>query len=126
MIDWAKSHGILSQGTLFGMTIDDPDVTPKHLYRYEVCFASSSTFKCKEGMSQLKTPAMRYAAINVSGDIRKVATAWDYLYRDSLIHSSYEPEHALALEVVLDKERAADWSHFELQLCLPVRRLVRN
>ena len=37
MTDWAKSRGIFSEGTLFGMSIDDPSVTPKHLYRYEVC-----------------------------------------------------------------------------------------
>jgi len=104
------------------MTVDDPHVTPKHLYRYEVCLASSFPFKCGEGMSKLKMPAMRYAVIKVSGDIHKVATAWDYLYRDWLINSAYEPEHAPALEVFLDKESATDWSHFELDLCLPVRK----
>jgi len=123
IIEWAKSQSIFSQGILFGMTVDDPDVTPKHLYRYEVCLASSLPFKCLEGMSRLKMPAMRYAAIKVSGDIRRVATAWDYLVRSWLIQSAYEPEHAPALEIFLDKEKATDWSHFELELCLPVRKL---
>ena len=122
VIEWAKSQDIFSEGILFGMTVDDPHVTPAHLYRYEVCLATSVPFKCREGMSKLKMPAMRYAAIRVSGDIHKVATAWDYLYRDWLIHSAYEPEHAPALEVFLDKESALDWSHFELDLCLPVRK----
>ena len=122
VVEWAKSQKIFSQGVLFGMTVDDPHVTPKHLYRYEVCLASSFPFECMEGMSKLKMPAMRYAAIKVSGDIHKVATAWDYLYRDWLISSPYEAEHAPALEVFLDKERATDWSHFELELCLPVRK----
>jgi AraC family transcriptional regulator len=124
LIEWAKSQNIFSQGILFGMTVDDPHVTPKHLYRYEVCIASSLPFECMEGMSKLKMPAMRYAAIEVSGDIHKVATAWDYLYRDWLINSVHEPEHAPALEVFLDKESATDWSHFELELCLPVRKLT--
>src|SRR6204780_2242136 len=122
LIEWAKSEDVFSQGILFGMTVDDPHVTPKHLYRYEVCLASSLHFECMEGMSKLKMPAMRYAVVKVSGDIHKVATAWDYLYRDWLIHSAYEPEHAPALEVFLDKESALDWSHFELDLCLPVRK----
>ena len=122
LIEWAKSQDIFSQGILFGMTVDDPHVTPKHLYRYEVCLASYSPFECMEGMSKLKMPAMRYAVIKVSGDLHKVATAWDYLYRDWLITSAYEPEHAPALEVFLDKESAMDWSHFELELCLPVRK----
>src|SRR5215469_10514207 len=121
VVAWAKSQNVFLQGTLFGMTVDDPHVTPKHLYRYEVCLASPLPFECTKGMSKLKMPARRYAVIKVSGDIHKVATAWDYLYRDWLIHSAYEPEHAPALEVFLDKESATDWSHFELELCLPVR-----
>jgi AraC family transcriptional regulator len=124
MIEWAKSQDIFSQGVLFGMSVDDPHVTPKHLYRYEVCLASSFPFECMQGMSKLKMPAMRYAVTQVSGDIRKVATAWDYLYRGWLIHSAYEPEHAPALEIFLKKEKATDWSHFELELCLPVRKLA--
>jgi AraC family transcriptional regulator len=125
IIEWAKSQNIFSNGILFGMTVDDPDVTPKRLYRYEVCLASSSPFKCSKGMSRLNLPAMRYAATRVSGDIRKVATAWDYLIRSWLITSAYEPEHAPALEVFLDKEHATDWSNFELELCLPIRQLTR-
>src|SRR5580700_8062366 len=125
MIEWAKSQDIFSQGILFGMTVDDPDVTPRHLYRYEVCLASSLPFECMEGMSKLKMPARRYAATKVSGDIRKVATAWDYLVSSWLIKSAYEPEHAPALEIFLNKENATDWSHFELELCLPVRKLAQ-
>ncbi|HXW89564.1 MAG TPA: AraC family transcriptional regulator [Terriglobales bacterium] len=122
MIEWAKSQDIFSQGVLFGMTADDPHVTPKHLYRYEVCLASSLPFECMGGMSKLKMPAMRYAVTKVSGDVRKVATAWDYIYRNWLINSAYEPEHAPALEIFLEKENALDWSHCELELCLPVRK----
>ena len=122
MIEWAKSQNIFSQGTLFGMSVDDPHVTPKHLYSYEVCLASSSPFECREGMSKLKMPARRYAATRVSGDIRKVATATDYLFRGWLINSAYEPEPAPGLEVFLNKENATDWSHFELDLCIPVRK----
>src|SRR6202161_2797645 len=124
VIEWAKSQNMFSRGILFGMTVDDPHVTPKHLYRYEICLASSFPFECMEGMSKLKMPAMRYAVVKVSGDIHKVATAWDYLYRDWLIHSVHESEHAPALEAFLYKENAMDWAHFELELCLPVRKLA--
>lgn len=123
MIAWAKSQALFSRGVLFGMTVDDPDVTPKHLYRYEVCLASDSPFEGTDGILRLKMPAMRYAVTRVSGDIRWVATAWDYLVRSWLINSAFEPEHAPALEIFLDKEKATDWSHFELELCLPIRRL---
>jgi AraC family transcriptional regulator len=125
LIEWAKSQDIFSDGILFGMSIDDPHVTPKHLYRYEVCLATSSPFERTEGISKLKMPALRYAATRISGDIRTVTTATDYLFRDWLINSDYEPEHAPGLEVFLDKDKAIDWSHFELDLCIPVRKMAR-
>jgi len=126
MTGWAKACGILSGGTLFGMSVDDPAVTPQHLYRYEVCLASRRPFTCIDGMSKTRMPAMRYAVAKVSGDLEVVATAWDYLFRGWLIESSYEPEHAPALEIFTDKEKATDWSHFELELCLPVKRLEES
>ena len=69
---------------------------------------------------------MRYAATKVSGDIRRVATAWDYFIRHWLINSDFEPEHAPSLEIFVDREKAADWSHFELDLCLPVKKLGKT
>jgi AraC family transcriptional regulator len=123
MTEWARSQGVLAQGVLFGMSTDDPHVTPRHLYRYEVCLASTAPVSAPKGMSKLTMPAMRYAVTRVSGDLRKVATAWDYLYRGWLINSEYEPEHAPALEIFLDKAKATDWSHFELDLCVPVKKL---
>ncbi len=122
MIEWARAQNLNSTGTLFGMSLDDPHVTPQHLYRYEVCFTASLPFECAEGLSKLKMPAMRYAAIRVCGDIRRVATAWDYLIRGWLINSDYEPEAAPAMEIFLDPDRATDWSHFELELCFPIQK----
>ena len=42
-------------------------------------------------MSKARMSAMRYAVVKVSGDLKRVATAWDYLFRNWLINSSYEP-----------------------------------
>lgn len=123
IIKWAKEQKIFQDGILFGMSVDDPAVTPKHLYRYETCFASRQPFACREGISKMKLPARTYAVTRVNGDIRLVATAWNYLFQDWLINSKYEPEHAPAFEIFLNKEKATDWSNFELDLCLPVKPL---
>lgn len=123
MAEWAKSQPGLEQAVLFGMSADDPHVTPQHLYRYEVCLATSGPFVCAEGMSALTMPAMRYAVVRVSGDLFRVATAWDYLYRSWLINSDYEPQHAPALEIFSNKEQATDWSHLDLELCVPIRKM---
>ena len=123
MIEWAKSQNIYANGTLFGMSMDDPSVTPKHLYRYEVCFAPQVSFDCPEGIAKMTIPARTYATTRINGDIRLVATAWDYLFRGWLINSEFEPEHAPAFEIFLNKEKALDWSSFELDLCVPIKPL---
>lgn len=123
MIGWLKSENIYDKGTLFGMAIDDPEVTPKHLYRYEVCFASDVPFKCPDGISRMKIPSRTYGVTRVSGDIRWVATAWDYLLQTWLINSDYEPDNAPGFEILLNKEKALDWSHFDLDLAFPVQKM---
>ncbi|MCB1024475.1 MAG: AraC family transcriptional regulator [Acidobacteria bacterium] len=124
MIDWLKSENIYEKGVLFGMSIDDPEVTPKHLYRYEVCFASNVPFTCPDGISRMKIPSRLYGVTRVSGDLKFVSTAWDYLLQCWLINSRYEPDNAPALEIFLSKEKALDWSHFDLELAFPVREMT--
>jgi AraC family transcriptional regulator len=123
MIEWLKSENIYCQGTLFGMAIDDPEVTPKHLYRYEVCFATDADFNCPEGVSKMKIPSRTYGVTRVSGDIKFVATAWDYLLNTWLITSDYEPDNAPGFEILLNKDKALDWSHFDLDLAFPVKKM---
>jgi AraC family transcriptional regulator len=126
VVEWAKLQNLLKDGTLFGMSIDDHSVTPKHLYRYEACFAPKGPFECPEGISRMKIPARLYATARIDGDIKMVATAWDYLFADWLINSEFEPEHAPAFEIFLNKEKATDWSNFELELCIPVKKLATS
>jgi AraC family transcriptional regulator len=124
MIKWLKQENIYDKGTLFGMAIDDPEVTPKCLYRYEVCFATDAKFSCPVGISKMKIPSRTYGVARVSGDIKWVATAWDYLLNNWLINSDYEPDNAPGFEILLDKEKALDWSHFELELAFPLKKMI--
>lgn len=124
MIDWLRSADLFDKGTLFGMAVDDPSVTPKHLYRYEVCFAPDVPFETPPGISRMTIPARDYGVCRVSGDIRVVATAWDYLLSGWLIRSDYEPDDAPGFEILLNKEKALDWSYFDLDLAFPVRKMI--
>jgi len=123
MIEWLQSEKLYDKGTLFGMSLDDPAVTPKHLYCYEVCFASDVPFNCGDGISKMKIPSRTYGVTRISGDIKLVGTAWDYLLQGWLIKSKYEPDHAPGFEIFLNKEKALDWSHFDLELAFPVKKM---
>ena len=71
----------------------------------------------------MKIPSRTYGVTRISGDIRLVATAWDYLLQSWLIKSNYEPDDALGFE---NNEKALDWSHFDLELAFPVKKMKRT
>jgi AraC family transcriptional regulator len=127
MVDWAKEMNLCETETVFGMSIDDPMVTPQDKYRYEVCLTIPDSIDINNHpeISVMTMPKINYAVTRVSGDFSRVATATNYLFSDWLINSPYEPEHQHGLEIFLDKENVCNWNHFDLDLCIPVKKLQR-
>lgn len=125
LIGWARENGLWDQATVFGMSLDDPMVTPREKYRYEACLTvpDGTLPDDRAGVSLMKMPEMDYAVTRVSGDLRRMATATNYLFSTWLVESEYEPEHSPGLEIFSDKENVLNWERFDLELCLPVRRL---
>ena len=125
MVKWAKEMDLFDTETIFGMSLDDPHVTPKDKYRYEACLTmpESVEFELDPEVSEMKMPECRYAVTRVSGDIKVVATATEFLFNKWLIKSPYEPEHQPAMEIFLDKANICNWDHFDLDLCVPVKPL---
>jgi len=125
LVAWAKNMHLFDSETIFGMSIDDPDVTPKEKYRYEACITVPPNFAVEQdGMIETTIlPRCKYAVTKVSGDLNLVVAGTNYLFDHWLINSSYECEPQHALEVFLDKENICNWEHFDLQLCIPVKAL---
>jgi len=125
MIEWSKEMKLFDEQEIFGMSIDDPMTTPKEKYRYEVCITVPDGFELPPHsmMELMDLPKCKYAMTKVSGNINRVATATHYLFGEWLLNSTYEPEHQHGIEIFLDKEKIMDWSHFELGLCIPIKKL---
>jgi AraC family transcriptional regulator len=125
MVKWAKKMNLFHSETIFGMSMDDPEVTPKEKYRYEVCITIPRKFDIDAGnfIETTTLPKCKYAITTVSGDFNLVVAATNYLFDHWLINSSYESEHQHGLEVFLDKENICNWNHFDLELCIPVKAL---
>lgn len=127
LIQWAKKMNLFQLETIFGMSMDDPEVTPKEKYRYEVCITIPEKYKVDtDGFIQTTTlPECKYAVTTVSGDLNLAAAAINYLFDNWLINSLYECEPQHGLEVFLDKENICNWNHFDLELCIPVKALKK-
>ena len=125
LIDWSKDVDLFESETIFGMSKDDPEVTPKEKYRYEACITLPKDFKVSIDSQVQVTilPACKYAFTKVSGDINLVAAGINYLFDIWLINSDYECETQPGLEVFLDKENVCNWSHFDLQIGIPVKAI---
>lgn len=125
LIKWAKKAGIFESEKVFGMSKDDPLTTPKDKYTYEVCITLPENFKVKADhyIDTMTMPACKYAVTKVSGDFNLAATGINFLYNTWLINSEYEPEHLPGLEIFNDKSAICDWSHLDLDLCIPVKAI---
>jgi AraC family transcriptional regulator len=125
LVAWAKKMNLFDSETIFGMSIDDPEVTPKEKYRYETCITIPQQFIVEpDGLIETTVlPRCRYAVTEVSGDFNRVVAGTNYLFDTWLINSSYECEAQHGLEVFLDKENICNWNHFDLRLCIPVKSL---
>lgn len=128
LLEWAKYNGLVEQATVFGMSLDDPTVTPKAKYRYEACLTVPDGTRPDDDneISLTTMPELNYAVTRVSGDIRRIATATNYLFTSWLIGSEYEPEHQPGIEIFRDKDSVLDWERFDLELCLPVKDFGRS
>jgi AraC family transcriptional regulator len=126
MSNWAKKMNLFQSEQIFGMSADDPMVTPKAKYRYEVCITIPADLKVdpKDNIETTFLPKCDYAVSSVSGNFNFVATATYYLFNKWLISSSYEPKHQPGLELFLDNEKVCNWDYFDLDLCVPVKKIV--
>lgn len=127
IINWAKKMSLFQSETIFGMSIDDPMITPKEKYRYEVCITIPEKLKVGsiDNIETTFLPKCKYATTTVSGNFNLVATGINYLFNNWLINSSFEPEHQPGLEIFLDRENVCNWNHFDLELCIPVKKIRR-
>jgi len=126
LISWAERKNIFSKGQFFGMSLDDPMITPEDKYRYEACLIVPNRIEVDttDAIQTMQLPPCRYATTKVSGDIKLVATAMGYMFNDWLINNPYEPDHQYGLEYFLDNENICNWDHFDLELHIPVKPLI--
>gem|GEM_PF-132136 len=96
---WARSQGVdpLKQ-TLYGLSQDDPEVTPLHLCRFDWALTMTA-FKPNGEIGRLTWPAGRIASIAIRGDVTQEYLALQYLLLAWLPRSRYQPANLPLLEI---------------------------
>lgn len=120
---YAARGGKASQTKLFGMSQDDPDITPLRLCRYDWCVSIPSDWQGSGPVSTRLFPACHVAYIHCEGDIYSVDRAWQYLYRYWLPRSRFQPANLPAMEIYRREPAELGWERYDLDCAVPIAAL---
>ncbi len=122
LMNWAEKNSIDTKGKLtrFGMSIDNPEVTPTSKFRYDFALRVNQSYPAFNGIQFGIIPESDYATIHVEGTLEDVSQAWDFLYQDWLPNNSYIPIHHPAIEEFIQGPEEIGWEKFNLKCRVPI------
>ncbi len=125
LMTWFESvQGDRRDSRRFGMSIDDPDITPANVYRYDFAVTYEGPVKPHKTLEQTEIPAGLYATAYCQGDLAKVGKVWDYLYRIWLPKSGYAPLHFPAIEEFIKGPEEIGWDQFDIKCSIPIKKII--
>jgi AraC-like DNA-binding protein/DNA gyrase inhibitor GyrI len=120
MIWYQAQGGDLRQTTLYGMSEDDPEITPLERYRFDFCLRIPAGWRGDGEVSLRTLPACTLATVRCTGDIHREDRTWQYLYRYWLPRSRFLPADLPAMEVYHQRPDEIGWERFDLDCAVPV------
>ena len=121
LIAWYLQRGdTLKNTTLYGMSQDDPYVTPLRLCRFDWCLTVPDSWQAEGDISMVTFPACRVAAIHCQGDIMQEDKAIQYLFRYWLPRSRYQPANLPGMEIYRRQPAELGWERFDIDCAIPI------
>ena len=121
---WCGEHGLMEpRRTMYGVSHDNPDVTPPAQCRYDACIEVDEGFRAEGEIGVQTVGGGRYECTEFAGPSTEIHKAWLNLC-DWLPDSGWQPADGAPLEIygrdfVMDEKTGA----FSCTLCMPVRPL---
>jgi AraC family transcriptional regulator len=121
---WAGPRGFMGSETkVLGISLDNPDITPKEKCRYYACITVSPDAKADGEVGIMDTKAGMYAVAGFRGKSDIFRKAYGFLYGEWLPESGYQPDDSPAFEVYTrEPENEADPT-FSFDLYVPAKPL---
>lgn len=121
LMAWYQAQGgDTASAKLYGMSQDDPDVTPVALCRFDWCVAIPDDWLIPAHISERQFPAFQVAAIHAFGDLHLLDHINQYLWRYWLPCSQYQPDNLPAMEIYRRLPQALGWDIFDLWCAVPI------
>lgn len=117
------AHGIA--GNMFGVGLDDPDITPPEKCRYDACVEVAADTEVKAPFSVTTLPGGRYAALEYVGDSARIGEAWAALMSRWLPTSGMQCDARPCFEWYRPSDDGNEKTgEFSCVLCIPVQPLA--
>ncbi|HSL46995.1 MAG TPA: AraC family transcriptional regulator [Anaerolineales bacterium] len=121
LIGWYRQRGgSLEKATLYGMSQDDPEVTPLRLCRFDWCLTVPVDWQAEGEVSMQSFPACRVAMIRCVGGFEQEVRALQYLFRYWLPRSRYQPANLPGMEIYRRQPIELGWETFDIDCAIPV------
>lgn len=121
LLTWYQGKGgSLRQTTLYGMSQDDPEITPLAQCRFDFCLSIPAGWRGEGEISLRQLPACHLAYIHCQGDIYQEDRAWQYLYRYWLPRSRFMPLDLPAMEIYRQRPDEIGWQTYNLDCAIPI------
>jgi AraC family transcriptional regulator len=121
LVTWAERHGFgPGPGCLYGMSPDDPAITPLRLCRFDWAVVVPAGVRRDDVVDVVDWPATQLASLHIRGDVHAEDRAFQYLFQVWLPRSRYLPAHLPALEIYRRLPRPPGWSDLDLECAVPV------
>ena len=122
---WAGPRGVMSPDMkVIGMSLDNPEITPKDKCRYYACVAVTGKAEPQGPVGIMNIRPGKYAVGRFEGGADIFKRAYDYMYGEWLPKSGYQPDDAPAFESYIgEPEDRSKKKRFVFDLHVPVRAL---
>ena len=121
LIAWYRQRGgSLDDIALYGMSQDNPDVTPLQLCRFDWCVKVPADWKGDGEVDVTNFPACRVAAIRCVGDFSHENKVIQYLFRYWLPRSRYQPANLPGMEIYRRQPAEMGWEEYDIDCAVPV------
>lgn len=121
LIEWyGQKGGSFEDIWLYGMSQDNPDVTPLPLCRFDWCIRVPEDWKAEGEVAIAEFPACRIAVIRCLGGLELENKVIQYLFRYWLPRSRFEPANLPGMEIYKRLPGEMGWEEFDIECAVPV------
>ncbi|MEZ4712708.1 MAG: GyrI-like domain-containing protein [Caldilineaceae bacterium] len=121
LLAWYDQHGgRLDNSTLYGMSQDDPEITPLNLCRFDWCLSVPADWQAEGEVNMSDLPACQVATVRCRGDLAQEDRVLQFLFRYWLPRSRYQPANLPAMEIYRRHPAELGWEQFDMDCAIPI------